>query len=371
MLAGDQDVLAVRRGRNFVQNPRLADRRRGPADRVHAHQLGRRIVFEQILIVRILQQIFVGGDARAVPVAFLHRGTFRHARLDRRRLPIGRNGFHQQCFIVGQPFDRRSQDCVHFKVFDMPRLAGSRISKPELDSQRRGVGEREPRPIFRPAQSSRARLGRQHDRDLGSFRQLHQRDRRAERSQMQPIGFRVDANIGQPQHGRGHFIDPRIAFGSRQRGVSASRVNAQCRQRGRIEDVENFLGRFLINQLIRPERECKHSQNKQASHDGVPSPQAYVRSTVIVNASGYAESASPGLPNVVSFDTTGDGATFAAHFNVGQVDFISGDQEGGGLFQDLTLSPDKTKNRDSTLKHRFSYRGQIQSQPLSTFISRT
>lgn len=40
-----------------------------------------------------------------------------------------------------------------------------------------------------------------------------------------------------------------------------------------------------------------------------------------------------GLPNVVPFDTTGSGASLAAHFNVGEVNFTFGDYEGGGIYQ--------------------------------------
>ena len=39
-----------------------------------------------------------------------------------------------------------------------------------------------------------------------------------------------------------------------------------------------------------------------------------------------------GLPDVVSFDTTGNGASFSAHFNVGKTDIAPGG-EGGGLAQ--------------------------------------
>jgi hypothetical protein len=42
-----------------------------------------------------------------------------------------------------------------------------------------------------------------------------------------------------------------------------------------------------------------------------------------------------GLPDVVSFDTSGTGASLAAHFNIGQAVFVSGQQEGGGIFQDV------------------------------------
>jgi len=42
-----------------------------------------------------------------------------------------------------------------------------------------------------------------------------------------------------------------------------------------------------------------------------------------------------GLPDVVSFDTTGTGASNAAHFNVGQVVALDSTQQGGGLSQSV------------------------------------
>jgi hypothetical protein len=45
----------------------------------------------------------------------------------------------------------------------------------------------------------------------------------------------------------------------------------------------------------------------------------------------------PPLPNVVSFDTAGMGASLAAHFQVGQVVFTPGVPAGGGLFQSVML----------------------------------
>jgi hypothetical protein len=39
--------------------------------------------------------------------------------------------------------------------------------------------------------------------------------------------------------------------------------------------------------------------------------------------------------DVQMFDTTGNGASYAAHFNVGEVNFISGDFEGGGIQQNF------------------------------------
>ena len=56
--------------------------------------------------------------------------------------------------------------------------------------------------------------------------------------------------------------------------------------------------------------------------------------TVFTTANG---SNGTGLPDVVSFNTTGAGATNSAQFNVGEVSFTGG-QAGGGLLQFVTLA---------------------------------
>src|ERR1017187_10567273 len=57
--------------------------------------------------------------------------------------------------------------------------------------------------------------------------------------------------------------------------------------------------------------------------------------TVFTTANG-SNGANP-LPDVVSFNTTGAGASNSAQFNVGEVSF-TGIQAGGGLIQLVTLS---------------------------------
>jgi hypothetical protein len=54
--------------------------------------------------------------------------------------------------------------------------------------------------------------------------------------------------------------------------------------------------------------------------------------TVFTTANGTV-----GSPTVVSFDTTGTGASLAAQFNVGESSF-DGTSQGGGIFQDVTLA---------------------------------
>ena len=45
-----------------------------------------------------------------------------------------------------------------------------------------------------------------------------------------------------------------------------------------------------------------------------------------------------GSPTVVSFDTTGAGASNAARFLVGQLSFVAGDQQGGGIYQNFVTT---------------------------------
>ena len=59
--------------------------------------------------------------------------------------------------------------------------------------------------------------------------------------------------------------------------------------------------------------------------------------TPFVTANGTNGS---GLPNVTSFDTTGTGASFAAHFNVGEAINYTSLQEGGGLTQTVVAPVD-------------------------------
>lgn len=55
--------------------------------------------------------------------------------------------------------------------------------------------------------------------------------------------------------------------------------------------------------------------------------------TVFATAGGTT-----GVSDVVSFDTTGSGASLAAHFQVGRVPTSIGPAEGGGILQNITLA---------------------------------
>jgi hypothetical protein len=59
--------------------------------------------------------------------------------------------------------------------------------------------------------------------------------------------------------------------------------------------------------------------------------------TVFATPNGLTGPPGGGLPDVVLFDTTGSGVSDSAQFDVGQVTGIPGDQEGGGLRQNVSL----------------------------------
>jgi hypothetical protein len=73
-----------------------------------------------------------------------------------------------------------------------------------------------------------------------------------------------------------------------------------------------------------------------------------------------------GLPNVLSFNTTGSGASDAAHFNVGEIIYqpITHQAEGGGLMQTIIVPVDGLY----TLTEDFaSHNGSIENADAGTF----
>jgi hypothetical protein len=79
-----------------------------------------------------------------------------------------------------------------------------------------------------------------------------------------------------------------------------------------------------------------------------------------------------GLPNVVSFDTTGMGASLAAHFNVGAISF-DGTQQGGGIQQTFNLSSGGMFNFFANIASQDDADGQINSDAgtFSIFVDST
>jgi hypothetical protein len=67
-----------------------------------------------------------------------------------------------------------------------------------------------------------------------------------------------------------------------------------------------------------------------------------------------------GLPNVVSFDTTGTGASDAAHFNVG-ANIFDGTQQGGGLSQTVTVATTGLYTFSANIASQDDANGQINS----------
>ena len=73
---------------------------------------------------------------------------------------------HQQRVLVTDPLEFVVEDGVEFHAVDAARLAGGRITDPQLHAAVRGVGKRELRPVRRPQRPVRARVFRQFDGGL-------------------------------------------------------------------------------------------------------------------------------------------------------------------------------------------------------------
>ena len=155
MLARDQHILAIGRKAHAFENPGLAERRHFRGRRVDRHQLRGGIVFVQIFVMRILQQILIRRDAARAAIALLHVRTFRNTRFGGRGASAGGNGFDDDGFIVRQPVDGIAVDTVQLDARDLVRLAGGGIAEPQLDAVGTGVREREH--AFHPATSAAAR----------------------------------------------------------------------------------------------------------------------------------------------------------------------------------------------------------------------
>ena len=100
---GDQEVLAVGRDARRFDDSGLADRRHLAGGQVDDRELRGGVVFEQILVVRILQHVFVGDEPGRAAQALLHVRPGGHRGFGRRRAAIRLDHLDQQRLAVGHP----------------------------------------------------------------------------------------------------------------------------------------------------------------------------------------------------------------------------------------------------------------------------
>ena len=183
MLARDQNVLAVGRGRHFVENSRLAERR---------HLAGRRVDATPVARSHNIRTDPRRADFGADPHKSPRRSRGRRFPAPRdlweravrraRALRLAGTVLTRMRFVVGQPVDGLAQHGVQLEAFDF--VASCRWPDRRATARFRWAMVLVNANIFPSGDQRRAagaRLRRQRDVNFGAFRQLHQRDRVAVR----------------------------------------------------------------------------------------------------------------------------------------------------------------------------------------------
>src|SRR5215470_15551212 len=100
---GDQKMIAVRRGFDRTEDRRLAERRDAARRGVDQRKLRRGVVFVELLVVRIAQQILKRRGGRGLAIILLYGRPYGRRRRGGRRSAARDNRAAEQRLVVGQP----------------------------------------------------------------------------------------------------------------------------------------------------------------------------------------------------------------------------------------------------------------------------
>src|SRR5262245_38151814 len=106
MNRGDQKMIAVRRGFDRTEDRGLAERRDAARRGVDQRELRRGVVFVELLVVRVAQQILERRGGRGFAVILLHGWPHRHGRRGGRRSATRDDSAAEQRLAVGHPLHR-------------------------------------------------------------------------------------------------------------------------------------------------------------------------------------------------------------------------------------------------------------------------
>ena len=132
----------------------------------------------------------------------------------------------------------------------------------------RVFGEGQPRPVRREADQPDVRVGRDLNRPLGAGRDRSQREARHADDALRAAVRRVDADAGETEPRPGEFGDRRHRSARPERDHVAQRAHRDARQRRRVHDVDDRLGRLLIRRRI-PLRqdECRRDEDQNSREE--------------------------------------------------------------------------------------------------------
>ena len=174
-------------------------------------QLRGRIIIEQVLVVAVLEQVFIGAHRGFLAVTLLDDGPFGNFRLRGDGAAARGNGLYEQRAAVRHPLHGVAQDRADLYAFHFGRVRGCGLSDPQLDAVRRGVREYKLVPGRRPFRRAQVGIGGK----AGHFARLagghvNQAQSYQTRWMMAAVCRGIDAQPRQPQHGSGEIGDWRI-----------------------------------------------------------------------------------------------------------------------------------------------------------------
>ena len=274
---GHEQVAAVRRGREALDDPRPGDLG-GVSGQVRDDRAGRSVVAEERVVVRAGQQVLVGPHRGHPAGRFLDHGRLRNRRSFRRPAAARVHDLDGEMGAVSEPAERGApEDRVH-SGGDAGRGAAAGVHGPQLHAVVPGVGEGEPRPVGRPAQVVAAeRVGQAGDRHCGAAVEALQRDLAEHPAPARRVGRRVDPEAGDPQFGPRQFGERDQAGTVGQHRVRLVGRDRDARRRRRLRDPDDRVGRRLVA-LLRGggsgQRDGRNDQQtmKRKPHDGPSSP---------------------------------------------------------------------------------------------------
>lgn len=266
--ARDEKPVSVGRKIRPDVHARRADRGRAARLNIHERELSRREIFEEVLVMRVADQVLERRHLGALARRFFHDrpGRNRHGR--RRGCAAGRNGPRDEPAIPG-PDERPPQHVVQPDPGNRVRGARRGGADPELDSVIEVAREREALPVGRPERRA----------DPGAVRQRHARrgrsvvflDRNPRRApDAPPAAHRgIDPDASDAEHGTSEERDRRIVLDVHEKQGVMRRARERLRRRPGVDRFDDLFRRQLIDALgAARKRRAEHRQGHQRSSRG-------------------------------------------------------------------------------------------------------
>src|SRR5687768_9991222 len=212
---------------------------------VNHRELGCRIVFKQLFVVRAPQQVLKRLHGSAASGRLLDVRLVRcQILITGRRTSLRRNKRRRDRARIF-PSDT-AKSGIYEDVLNLRRFCGCRIDDPQFNSRGRNVSGGNVLTVRRPLRLNDLSTSRQGYRHLPSVRNILQLHADKIRLTMLTIRIRVDSQTSEPQHRLRKFRDRGITQRFEQRHPVAHRRYRNRWNSRRIQNIHYFLRRLFI-----------------------------------------------------------------------------------------------------------------------------